>query len=139
MTAVINLFYLFLRMKNKNLAKTQDELRGTRSRSRTPTQVLGTLLRNTSLINSSNDLTNTVQNESSLARGASLRIVNLTNDSTNAKSNQIVTIRIMKSQLSKESQIELSLQEKRKKKKLGIISKKLILQRIVASFVKVKT
>ena len=54
-------------------------MRETRSRSTTSTQVFGTLL-----INSSNDLTNIVQNESSLARGASLRSVNLTNDSTNA-------------------------------------------------------
>ena len=71
-------------MKNKTLAKTQDELRGTRSRSRTPTQILSTVLRNTSLINSTNEMPNVAQNQTSLVRGASSRSVNLTSDLTNA-------------------------------------------------------
>ena len=71
-------------MKNKPLAKTQDELRGTRTRSRTPTQMLGTMLRNTSLISLSNDFPNAAQNETSLVRGASLLSANLTSDLANA-------------------------------------------------------
>jgi hypothetical protein len=76
------------RMKNKQLAKTQDELRGTRSRSRTPTQVLGTLLRNTSLLNATNDLPNSAQSETSLVRGSSLRSVNVTSDNPNASQSE---------------------------------------------------
>ena len=53
-------------MKNKNIAINQNELRRTRSRSHTPTQVLGNLLRNTSLISSS--LNNSSQVDANLTR-----------------------------------------------------------------------
>jgi hypothetical protein len=45
----------------------------------------------------------------------------------------------MKSRQNKENRTEVNSQEKRKKKKLGNISKKLMLQHIAASFVNVKT
>ncbi len=125
-------------MKNKPLAKTQDELRGTRTRSRTPTQMLGTMLRNTSLISLSNDFPNAAQNETSLVRGASLLSDNLTSDLANATQvdqNSDDT----DNEISSEQRESNRSQFARKKKKLGNISKKLMLQHIAASFVNVKT
>ncbi|RNA04210.1 hypothetical protein BpHYR1_033651 [Brachionus plicatilis] len=63
-------------MKNKNIEKTQNELRGTRSRSQKPTQVLGNILRNTSLISSS--LSNSKEVDANLTRNTSLNRINYT-------------------------------------------------------------